>query len=290
MVYSHTPIIILSYNKPTLTHRCISAVMDAGYDANQIYLVDNGSRRDVLETHLNTFPALNSFRLEQNNGFAGGFNFALNSLFESNFDSALFLTNDTEITANTLEKCEECARKNDAGIVAPCLTYRNYPDKIDSIGGRFDRTTGTLRHYQEPQLPPLLKENDYIPGTALWISRTAFETIGGTNEDYFMYWEDVDFSFRAHLSGVKQARCYEARIRHGIGQTCHKKPLYTTYYFQRNRIRFCRKYLRPNEWKNVSELIQSELTTLEKRWINNADTRRLNYLKELKAELLGIPL
>lgn len=290
MNHYHTPIIVLSYNKPKLTQRCITAVMDAGYETNQIYLIDNGSRKGVLEQHLDTFPGLNSFRLEQNKGFSGGFNSALNAVFQNNFDSALFLTNDTEIMANTLEECEECSRRNDAGIVAPCLTYRNHPDKIDSIGGWFDRKNGTLRHYQEPLLSPILKENDYIPGTALWISRTAFETIGGTNEDYFMYWEDVDFSFRAHLSGIKQARCYEARIRHGIGQTCHKKPLYTTYYFQRNRIRFCRQYLRPNEWEKISKLIESELMTLEKRWIKNADTRRLNYLKELKIELFSMPL
>ena len=279
---SRSPIALLSFNKPGLTKRCLESIIDAGYGIEEIYLIDNGSEPGVLEEHLKQFPGLKSFRTEKNLGFAGGFNFGLKSVFDLGHTSVLFLTNDTEMTSGAVEHCMDCSQQTGAGIVAPCITYRNHTDKIDSIGGTFDRTQGTLRHYQEPGLPPLLGESDYVPGTALWITADAFRTLGGTDESYHMYWEDVDLSFRAREAGIVQARCYEARIRHGVGQTCHKKPIYTLYYFQRNRIRFCRNYLSSEEWGLVSRKIEAELGELEKRAVEKSDSNRISYLAELK--------
>ena len=283
---SRSPIVVLSYNKPNLTTRCLTSIVEAGYDTGEVYLIDNGSSPGILEEHLGRFPGLHAFRTEQNLGFAGGFNFGLRSVFESGHLSALFLTNDTEITPQTVEHCMTCAGQHRAGIVAPCITYRKHPDKIDSIGGSFNRKTSTLRHYQDVDLPPLLGKSDYVPGTALWISAEAFRTLGGTDERYHMYWEDVDLSFRAHEAGIVQARCYEAKIRHGIGQTCHKKPIYTLYYFQRNRIHFCRKYLTPDAWAQASRQIEMELNELEERAEAKSDEKRLDYIAELKNLLL----
>ena len=278
---TRSPIALLSFNKPGLTTRCLESIIEVGYRIEDVYLIDNGSEPGVLQEHLKRFPGLKSFRTEKNLGFAGGFNLGLKAIFDLEHGSALFLTNDTEITNGAVEHCVDCARQTGAGIVAPCITYRNHADKIDSIGGTFDRKQGALRHYQDPSLPLLLDESDYVPGTALWITADAFRKLGGTDESYHMYWEDVDLSFRAHEAGILQARCYEARIRHGVGQTCHKKPIYTLYYFQRNRIRFCRSYLSSEEWKSVSQRIEAELGELQERALAKPDSNRLSYLAEL---------
>ena len=284
---SRSPIVVLSYNKPNLTTRCLTSIIDAGYDTGEAYLIDNGSAPGILEEHLKQFSGLKSFRCENNLGFAGGFNFGLKSVFGSGHSSALFLTNDTEITAEAVEHCMACAKQHRVGIVAPCITYRKHPDKIDSIGGSFNRETATLSHYKEVDLPPLLGESDYVPGTALWISADAFQRLGGTDERYHTYWEDVDLSFRAHRAGIALARCYEARVRHGVGQTCHKKPIYTLYYFQRNRIRFCQTHLTSEAWTHASRQIEAELLELERRAEAKSDTKRLHYLAELKDLLLN---
>lgn len=177
------------------------------------------------------------------------------------------------------------AQETDAGIIAPCLTFRTETTRIDSNAARFDRHTATLHHYKTTSLPTILQADDYIPGTALWLSKTAFEQLGGTDENYVMYWEDVDFSFRAHQTGVIQARCENALIRHGVGQTCHKKPIYSTYYYQRNRIRFCKKWLTPEEWENVLPTIRNELEYLKTKAINNNDTNRLHFITQIETEL-----
>jgi len=100
-----------------------------------------------------------------------------------------------------------------------------------------------------------------------------------------MYWEDVDLSFRGHQEGIVQARCYDAHVEHGVGQTTRKKPLYTTFYFHRNRIRFCRRYLEGGELLQVLQSIRSQLTAMGSQWQENDDQRRLRYFQQLKKEL-----
>ena len=146
--------------------------------------------------------------------------------------------------------------------------------------------TETLHHLSDSNLPILLTSDEYIPGTALWLTRDAFFKLGGTNQSYVMYWEDVDFCYRAHQQGFQLARCYEAKIQHGVGQTCHKKPIYTTFYYQRNRIRFCKQWLTPTEWEKVEPIILHDLKLLESRAKKKNDQRRLDYLQKIRLEEL----
>ena len=92
-------------------------------------------------------------------------------------------------------------------------------------------------------------------------------------------------SFRAHGKNIPLARCYQANIGHGVGQTCHKKPLYTTFYFQRNRIRFCKRYLSGTALNKTLHGILQELQQSGERWQEKGDTRRLNFLEQLMEEI-----
>lgn len=276
-------ILILCYNKAELSRRCIQSTLDAGYAPGQITVIDNGSTPALLPSLRSEFPWLQCIRLERNGGFAGGFTQGIRQFFMEHPEETkvLFLTNDTRPQAGCLEACEHTAGVTQAQLVAPRLLFRNHAERIDSIGGHFDRHTGTLHHHKSLGLPVLLGPDDYIPGTALWMTRPAFEQLGGTDERYVMYWEDVDFCFRAHHAGIRQARCEAALIGHGIGQTCHKKPLYSTYYFQRNRIRFCQNWLSPEEWASVSQCIRCDLESLRQRALQRADPVRESYLNQL---------
>jgi GT2 family glycosyltransferase len=282
-------LIVLYYNKVNLTKACIQSILEANYPKSQIYCFDNGSKPGVFNQIKETFPGCHHQRCVDNVGFSGGFNRALRWAFEEGKSSVLFCTNDTLIYPGALEACLHTAKKTDAGMVAPLITYSYSQDAIDSIGGWFDANNCLLNHYHQRGLSPILDpEKDYIPGTALWIHQDCFTELGGTDESFFMYWEDVDISFRAHQKKLKLARSYESKISHGVGRTVHKKPLYTTYYFQRNRIRFCRRYLKGEALKNALKLLKRELLKMEKKWREKKDQKRLNYLVRIKDELEGI--
>lgn len=280
-----TAIVVLHYNKIRLTDRCIQAVINAGYPPGRIYCFDNGSQAEIFRQVKETFPLCRHLRIEQNLGFSGGFNRALEWVFAAGLSSALFCTNDTVVEPGAAEACAATANQTGAGMVAPLVTYLSNPQTIDSSGAFFNAENGTIHHYHEPGLPEILNpKKDYIPGTAVWIHRDAFKELGGTDESFHMYWEDVDMCFRAHRKGILLARCRKARIKHGGGQTCRKKPLYTTFYFQRNRIRFCRRYLEGGARDKVLRAIRKELEELGRQWKQKNDQRRMGYFDQLMAE------
>jgi len=281
-----TAIVVLHYNKIRLTQRCIQSILDAGYTQEQIHCFDNGSKPEIFEELNAAFPQCAHQRIKTNLGFSGGFNRALTQVFSRGNNAALFCTNDTIMESKAMEACNSTAAQTGAGMVAPLISYLTGPDAVDSIGAWFDHSKGFLYHYHEKNLPQLLDPaKDYIPGTAVWINKKTFETLNGTDESFHMYWEDADLSFRAHQKGILQARCYDARFRHGVGQTNRKKPLYTTFYFHRNRIRFCKRYLQGENLKNVLALIRQELLDMGEKWKEKADVTRLDYLSRLMLEL-----
>lgn len=286
-------LVVLHYNKIRLTKNCVTSILEAGYPAKQVYCFDNGSKQDVFDQLKQLFPQCRHRRIETNAGYSGGFNRALEWVFGSGISSALFCTNDTKVYPGALEACVGKAKETGSGMVAPCVIYLSSETKdeeaIDSIGGWFDAETCTLNHYQNRDLPDLLNPNkDYIPGTALWIHKDVFQELGGTDESFHMYWEDVDMCFRAHRKKLPLARCYEAKIGHGVGQTVRKKPLYTTFYFHRNRVRFCKRYLTGDRLEKALKLLETEFHKLGDGWQEKGDRKRLNYLEQLMNELIGV--
>ncbi|HOV15619.1 MAG TPA: hypothetical protein PK771_15130, partial [Spirochaetota bacterium] len=149
-----------------------------------------------------------------------------------------------------------------------------------------DTKTLSLQHYHTLDLPVIMTgENDYIPGTAFFITKDAFVRTGGMNESYHTYWEDVDFSFRARRLGFRMARSFDANISHLVGKTCHKKSVYTTYYFQRNRIRFAISHLDPDYRKKLKEVMESDLKLLLEKSIAKNDKTKIGYIEEIFQEL-----
>jgi len=80
------------------------------------------------------------------------------------------------------------------------------------------------------------------------------------------------------------ARAYNSEVRHGVGQTCHKKPIYTSYYFHRNRIRYTKRFLSPKQWIRARQIIKMDLDRAAIRWKEKNDKTRLNYYDRLISE------
>ena len=276
-------IAILYYNKGALTETCINSVLDSGCSPDSVFCLSNGSKDDVFNKLKEKFPSLNHFEKKENNGYSGGSNSLLKKVFSSGFNSVLFLTNDTTITSSTLINCIKTHQDTGSGFIAPIIYYKKRPDDIDSSAGFFDTKRVTLSHYHTSGLPVFLdKRSDYIPGTSFWITKKVFETIGGMDESYHTYWEDVDFSFRGHEKKIKMARSFDAAVYHSVGRTCHKKPFYTTYLFQKNRIKFCNKYLDKSMLIKAKEIIRSDFEILKNKALEKGDKVREKFIHEIE--------
>ena len=277
-----TPV-ILSFNHPELTARCVTSVLEHFPDCPQVYLVHNGSQAATQEILRQQFPNIRHIELSENRGFSGGANRGLGEAFRDGAENVFFLTNDT-----TLEKIptqalfeETLKRKGallngDRGFLLAPRIERRQTGKIDSVGGKVNLFTGSLRHLQffEDQIP----KNFYVPGTAFILSREAWQKVGPFNEELGTYWEDVDLSLRARQKGVWLGASPEVVLKHGVGKTCHKSPLYTVFYFHRNRRKVV--WLHSNLIGKILFSAVYGASTLGKsfKFLKNKDIPRLKWL------------
>jgi GT2 family glycosyltransferase len=148
-----------------------------------------------------------------------------------------FLTNDC-----TLELLE-CPPKT-KGFWAPTIFFRKM-DRIDSFGGSFLPQKGRIAHRKEPSnsiLSKVHEERFYVPGSAFWLDSDSAKQGGFFESKLGTYWEDVDLSQRYQSMNIPVGYDANTQVLHRGGKTCHKDPLYTLYFYQRNRAVISRRY------------------------------------------------
>ena len=226
-------VVILSYNHPELTDRCVRSVQ-AYLPDDKIILVHNGSEAKWLKQHQSNFENISHLILAKNSGFSGGANAGLKSGFERDH-WVLFLTNDCQLQSSPMPP-------ESFGLFSPLIWARKI-GRTDSLGGALQLRRGHLRHLKqgEIELDPKC-DRFYVPGTAFWLSADVFAATQGFDESLGTYWEDVDLSLRVQNQGLRLGTHTATQVLHAVGKTCHSDVYYTTYLFQRNRKRVCLKH------------------------------------------------
>ncbi|HUO85008.1 MAG TPA: glycosyltransferase family 2 protein, partial [Thermoanaerobaculia bacterium] len=224
-------VILISWNGLTDTVRALeslrsqtSALRAAGHDL-QITVVDNGSSDNTERVIRSSFPKVRLLRLEENRGFTGGIAHAARS---SEADALIFLNNDAVVEPGWLGE-----------MLDILLTA---PDDVIAASGRMVDPTGTLAdfvrgvmtfdgHGFQPGFRQPLEKVDEPPdgseilfpcGGNMIVKRKAFLDLGGFDEDYFAYLEDVDFGWRAWLSGWRVLYTSRAVVRHRSSATSER--------------------------------------------------------------------
>lgn len=228
-------VVILSYNHPELTARTVRSVLSLGFPAQQVTLVHNGSEEKHSQAVRTDFPDITHIFLKSNKGYTGGANYGLQAAFRI-CKNVLFLTNDTEAIHLPT------AFPTTLDFFSILISKRNSA-QVDSVIGQINLRTGTLTHIRDlSDLQDSKHVKTYIPGTAFGMTKFAFDTLGGFDETFHTYWEDVDLSLRAHQKNLQIGSCQAFHVKHKIGKTCHKHRFYTLYLFQRNKKRLLARY------------------------------------------------
>ncbi len=242
-------IAILSFNHPELTTKTVQSALQHWHGQFLILLVHNGSenkhRTEVIKkiSNLNHGEHVQHHIMPNNKGYSGGANEALNIAFKQS-DWVLFLTNDCILHKFSPPE----SIKNEAQFLAPIIWARKLGN-VDSFGGKVNLSQAHLSHCKNPE-DFYASTLSYIPGTAFWMHKNFLQAVGPFDEALGTYWEDVDLCLRAHHLNLKMDLDLNSEIIHGIGKTCHKKPLYTSYFYQRNRKRVSFRWLIKN-WKTA---------------------------------------
>ncbi len=228
------------------------------YDNFDIILVDNDSTDGSGDKLSSDYPEVIYLKLPDNRGFTGGNNAGINYSLNHNYKYSLLLNNDTFVEPNFLEILVRYLAENPAaGAIQPKIYFNHNRSLLWNGGSWFnpwmgnDYVEGTGK--TRSKTSESLKEPDWLTGCALMIRNDVIKKVGLLDESLFMYYEDVDYSFRIKESGYALIYHPESVIYHIAGASTRAKkkgkegfldPI-VHYYLVRNRIWFLKKYLKP---------------------------------------------
>ena len=236
-------IVILNWNGSSFLKRFLPSVIANSNRNVEIIVADNGSTDDsrlVVET---LFPTVVFLSLDQNFGFAEGYNRALESLESDYF---LLLNSDVEVTPGWLVPMLELMEHDPAiGICQPKILSLERPDEFEyagAAGGFLDRfgypyCRGRLLQTVEKDLG---QYNDTIPvswasGACMMIRTKVWHECNGFDTDFWAHMEEIDLCWRAQHLGYKVYVCPDSTVYHLGGGTLHyNNPLKIQLNFRNN--------------------------------------------------------
>jgi hypothetical protein len=188
---------------------------------------------------------------ESNGGYAAGNNLGIRlALADPECALLWLLNNDTVVDPQALSHLvEHVSRDTAIGICGSTLVHYHAPSTVQARGGAvFNRWLGTSHHVGEgaafPGTTPL-QTIDYVVGASMLVTRTFVEYVGLMYEDYFLYFEEIDWSWRKGSFKVAYAPGSVVYHKEGATTGMNKKSVEYgkggDFYLHRNRLLFARR-------------------------------------------------
>jgi GT2 family glycosyltransferase len=230
---------------------CLQSVEAATLNIDsEIIVIDNNSSDDSCDMVRHYFKNVKLLQNNTNLGFSRANNLAVNS---ANGEYLCILNPDTIVAEDCFEKLLNfAAKKTNLGIVGCRLidgngTYlpeskRNIPTTRMVIKKMF----GLPNDYHADQLGMYTTAKvSILVGAFMFLKRQAFHAIGGFDEDYFMYGEDIDFSYKALKLGLDNYYFGETTVVHFKGESTIKNKTYLKRFYGAMKI-FYKKHFYSN--------------------------------------------
>ena len=197
-------IVILNWNGAALLKKFLPSVLAFSDDAD-IYVIDNASTDNSINTLKAYFPQVKIVSNDKNLGFTGGYNQGL-KLIEA--DIYCLLNSDIKVTKNWLRPIVSQFQKNsDIAIIQPKILDLNRPQYfeyagaaggfIDQLGYPFCR--GRIFQSLEKDEGQFndITEIFWATGACMFVKSDVFKSLNGFDEDFFAHQEEIDFCWRA---------------------------------------------------------------------------------------------
>lgn len=205
-------VVIPHHERLADTAACCASLAAQTHRPAAVLVVDNASQSHTEAALAVACPGARVLRLDANRGFAGGVNAGLRSVLTlPDVAFVWVLNNDTVCPPETLARLLACAA-GDARIgLVGCPLREGGPGAPQRVvpAGRM-----LLRPWCVPCPARAGREPDYLTGASLLLRRELLEALGGFDEGYFFFFEDVDLSLRARRGGWTLAVAADALVRH----------------------------------------------------------------------------
>ena len=228
--------VIIPYHSgfETLT-RCLQSVFDSDYPDMEVIVVDDLSADSGGERAKAMFKELSVITNKLNIGYGGSCNAGA---AKSQGEYLVFLNSDTEVMSTWLNYLIEISIEHNAKIATPRILFMTNKDLINAAGGSCDIFGVGWNRGNGFQEKGQFVDPEYVfyGSACLLVSRDVWYEIGGFDESYFMYFEDVDFCWRSKLGGYETLYIPSSVIYHQWRETT-KDPYFITSLVFRNHLR-----------------------------------------------------
>jgi N-acetylglucosaminyl-diphospho-decaprenol L-rhamnosyltransferase len=253
-------IIVVNYKTPILVTTVLgSLISEVDPNSMLVIVVDNYSQDNSLNiiskwvSDNNSEDWVKLIDAGENTGFSGGNNIGIKSVKTKNY---LLLNSDTVVRPGTVSKLLYAAKQNkNAGLISPrlewesgepqqsCFNYHSPLSEFISSAGTGFIESFLKKHTVSNPISDIPNNYDWCSFACILIKSEVIEQIGLLDDQYFMYFEDVAFSYHANLAGWKVLNIPSASVVHLRGgsstvklQKKMRNPIPRYYYESRTRF------------------------------------------------------
>ena len=198
-----------------------------------------------------------------NLGYGAGNNVGIRFALQDPSASAVWiLNNDVVVDPNSLAQLVAYAAAHpQAGMIGSKLMFYDEPNCIQAVGGKLNTYFATSTHIGQGEedvaqydYDLAVEKIDYPVGAALYVRRSFLESVGLFSEDYFLYFEELDWVLRGKAQGWQIGYCWQSTVFHKEGASAGShanarlKSALADYYSLINRVVFTRKFYPQRVW------------------------------------------
>lgn len=267
-------VIIVSYNVRYFLEQCLISVIRASENIDcEIFVVDNNSTDGSCAMLAREFPGVKLIANDSNKGFSSANNQAIK---QATGRYLLLLNPDTIVEEDTFTRCIRFMDEHpDAGALGVRMidgkgrmlkeSRRALPTpataffKMTGISRLFPRSPRFNRYYLGHLDDLKTTEADIISGAFMFLRSEAAEKAGPLDEQFFMYGEDVDYSYRLIKEGYKNYYYPEVKIIHYKGQSTKQEKVNTVVNFYRAMSIFVKKHFSDGNLKSFIFLLNAAI-------------------------------
>ncbi len=248
-------IVIVTYNSEQVIEECLLSVLKQRKIKFKCIVVDNNSTDKTLDIVQKNFPIIPVIRNKENIGFGAAVNSGMRELLRfPEVKYILLLNPDTVSSPLLLTKLKERMEKDPLiGVISPLITYTKTPQTIWFAGGYINKLFCYTKHSNMnkkivdiPTTYNLQLTTDFISGACMMIRASVLKHTGLFPEEYFLYWEDVEFSRKIHEANYKLYILPKLLIQHTVSTSTGEagsnelSPL-RAYYYARNPFLYIKR-------------------------------------------------
>lgn len=239
-------LVTVLYNGIEVLEGFFQSLATQTYKNYTLYVIDNSPDDIALDEakRLSKLYNIESVFINNNDnlGVAKGNNQGIEKALNDECEFVLLLNNDIEFSETTIKGMLHHAVQNHENIIVPKIYYYG-TNKIWMAGGYISKLKGISPHRGDGEEDTRQYDNieyiNYAPTCFMLIHQEVFKNIGLMDEEYFVYYDDTDFVYRANEKGYKIVYYPAETVEHKVSfSTGGGESLFSIYYGNRNRVIF----------------------------------------------------